>query len=155
MNLTTDQVYDLICRSWDRPGVSELMHDWPHKIYGRSDASIWAIVDEEDVEWARQWLWSYAMSPRGKIYVMRRTGGTRIMSGGEVIARKKYTSIYLHREIIKRAGKVPLDEEHCIVDHGDTNSLNCRRGNLEYVTIGENNRRTCRIDKFNFIEDIR
>lgn len=154
MTLETRQIHDLITRSWERSADSHLVNEWPYRIYGRADASIWAIVDEEDYQWAQQWLWSYAMSPRGKIYIKRNTGNALVTKNRKIIGRirGKQKSIYLHREIIKRAEMIPPSEDHKIGEHKDGNSLNCRRNNLEWITIGENNRRGWRNDPMIFVD---
>lgn len=81
-----------------------------------------AVVDDEDAELSRyhwsasrgdRWTYGYRSSPRG--------------------------TIYLHRVVVERAGIVI--PRRFVVDHVDTNSLNCTRGNLRVVTNQQNCRR--------------
>jgi hypothetical protein len=136
----SEEKYKLIERAFANDAEHKLI-DWPFKIYGKADASIWAAVDEDDYLYFRQWLWSYAKTPRGKIYIKRSSGNAIITRDGETIGRMrgKQQTIYLHRAIMKRSGVLPPTPEHKIVDHRNGNSLDCRkRSNLRWATYAMN-----------------
>ena len=80
------------------------------------------LIDDEDFEWARQWLWRYG--PHNK-YVCRSEYFKEL---------KRSVSYYLHREILKRMG--PADFEQS--DHINRNSLDNRRCNLRVSTAQQN-----------------
>jgi len=114
---------------WDPTTWVEVDHE--HRIYGNDQASIWAIVDEEDYHWFVQWRWTAKVSRGGKkIYLFRPA-----YAGG---ARRR--SIYLHVEIMKRTGIEPPSAVHGITDHRNGNSLDCRRRNLRWATRSMNRR---------------
>lgn len=101
-------------------------------IYGDAQASLFALVDEVDYQWATQWLWHHKWSRgRRKVYICRqlteRLGGVRFNS-----------TLMLHVEIQKRTGIAPPSPAHTLVDHRDGKSLNCRRHNLRWATPGMN-----------------
>jgi hypothetical protein len=97
------------------------------------DAGIYATVSPEDYAWATQWCWQITWDRhKRKAYATRST----CVAGRRV----KY---YLHKEILKRSGKLPPSRRHTMGDHGDGNSLHCERGNLEWATPSQN-RRTAR-----------
>ena len=88
--------------------------------------NIRCIVSPEDFEWARQWCWGVTWnSTKKKAYATRMTRerGTR-----------KQVKIYLHKEILVRSGKVRPGPTYRMGDHQDGESLNNRRGNLEWAT---------------------
>lgn len=93
------------------------------------DETIFAVVSPEDYKWCQQWKWHYRFDRhRKKMYATRST---------KIDGRPK--TLYLHKEILsERMGKIPPSEKHTIGDHGDSDSLNCRRDNLEWVTPAEN-----------------
>jgi hypothetical protein len=141
----TTETYERMWRAFSRNPRTKLL-DTPFRIYGKSDASIWAAVDEDDYRYFSQWLWSYSMSPGGKIYVKRNSGSGTIqkrIDGKRVTVayrRGSGRTLYLHREIMIRSGVLPPTPEHKIVDHEDGNSLNAQKINLRWATIGMNNR---------------
>lgn len=97
------------------------------------EAGIYAVVSEEDYAWTLQWCWQITWDRhKRKAYATRSTRdrGRRI----------KY---YLHKEILKRTGKLPPTRRHTMGDHGDGHSLNCQRWNLDWATASQN-RRTAR-----------
>jgi hypothetical protein len=113
----------------------------PYRIYGRIDQSLWAIVDPEDFEFFSQWKWSYASGPGGKFYIMRRSGNAmKIVDGFSMRMPGKQRSIYLHREVMARTGIVQPSPKHKLVDHRNGNSLDCRRSNLRWATVSQNNK---------------
>lgn len=93
------------------------------------DDSIFCVVSPEDYQWALQWKWQFTYDRhKVKMYATRSTW--------ENGRRKK---IYLHKQILsERMGIIPPTAAHTIGDHGDSDSLNDRRGNLEWVTPTEN-----------------
>ena len=102
------------------------------RMYAGRQAAYACFVDEDDYKHFTQWLWEPHIN-KGKIYFRRslteRPNGVR-----------KNTSLYLHVEIMKRSGFLPLTEAHEIVDHLDGDTLNNRRVNLRWATRQQNNR---------------
>jgi hypothetical protein len=97
-------------------------------------AGIYATVSFEDYAWALQWKWQITWDRhKRKAYATRST-----WSGGRRI------KLYLHKEILKRAMKLPPTRRHTMGDHGTGDSLNCQRWNLEWATPSQN-RRTARL----------
>ena len=105
-----------------------------NRIWLDKDCMICAVVSDEDHAWALQWRWQITWDRhKRKAYATRSTkthGGRRI----------KY---YLHKEILIRSLKLPPSPRHTMGDHGDGDSLNCQRWNLEWATPSQN-RRTAR-----------
>lgn len=108
----------------------------PYRIWLDVAADIYATVSFEDYDWALTWRWQITWDRhKRKAYATRSTwDGTRRVK------------LYLHKEILKRTGKVPPSKRHTMGDHGDGNSLHCERDNLEWATPGMN-RRTARAPK--------
>lgn len=100
----------------------------PCRIYGDDKGEIYALVDQEDYQWAVQWRWSPKWS-RGnrKVYLRR------VLHEGTRQFRTQRT-LFLHSAIMKRTGILPPSPEHCIVDHRNGNGLDCRRNNLRWAT---------------------
>lgn len=97
------------------------------------DDTHYCVVDEIDFEWAKQWRWHATANSTGlKFYATRMTRerGTR-----------KRIKVYLHKEILRRAGKRKHSKHHSIGDHDDGDSLNNRRDNLFWATFKMNNTR--------------
>lgn len=111
------------------------------RIYLDDMAQHWALVSEEDYQWAVQWHWHINKPhPRRnghKMYVRRS------LSNG----RRYIPPLYLHVEIQKRKGEPPPTLEHTHVDHIDGNELDCRREKLRWCTPKENLGKTKRKKK--------
>lgn len=136
------ECYQRICSSYHTAELWELIHDWDHKIFGKRDGTVWAIVDPEDFEWANKWSWGYASGPSGKVYIMRRTGNALQRSGGFITRiPHRQKSLYLHRELCRRVHGEPPTPEHKVAGHLNGNSLDCTRKNLKWQTYSENNQR--------------
>lgn len=94
-----------------------------------NDDSIFCTVSPEDYQWALQWKWQFTWDRhKVKKYATRSTH----CSGRRV-------KIYMHKAILsERMESVPPSAKHTIGDHGDSESLNNERGNLEWVTPKQN-----------------
>jgi hypothetical protein len=104
----------------------------PCRIYG-PDGELFALVDEIDYAWACQWRWSPKWSSSGAQVYLR-----RVSHEGSRLCRLQRT-IWLHRAIvIERMQIVPPSPAHVLVDHEDTDGLNCQRFNLRWATHKEN-----------------
>ena len=84
-----------------------------------------AIVDDEDYERFSSFKWKADVRKSGAVYAKRFE--EKMVNG--VRFRK---SFYLHREIIGSNGR------HSLVDHGDGNTLDCRKKNLRACNHAEN-----------------
>lgn len=124
LNFTTDP-FDPRCWSIEEP---------EGRIYLNDHLEPFVSLDYEDYLWACKWRWSIKHS-RGEnlIYAYRTLTEGSIKDG----TRRK-RSLYLHVEIMKRSGILPPSEKHTIVDHRDSNTLNCRRRNLRWATPSMN-----------------
>lgn len=95
------------------------------------DLSIFALVDRVDYQWAVRWRWTWRFDKRGKKrYAQRNTS----------VAGRRAT-LFLHKEIVRRARGEPPSPLHVIGDHADGDSLNCQRYNLDWATRSQNNAR--------------
>lgn len=94
------------------------------------DDSIFCLVSEEDYAWAVQWRWSFTWDKHHTKKYATRTTRTR--------ERPTAHKLYMHKEILIRMGATPKTKKHKIGDHGDSDSLNNQRWNLEYVTPKQN-----------------
>lgn len=98
------------------------------RVYLDKACEHFAMVDEIDYAWATQWCWEFVVNSRGKkLYASRSTkiNGVKIR-------------LYLHKEIIKRAGITKPSRKHKIGDHKNGKSLDCRRDNLHWATPSMN-----------------
>jgi hypothetical protein len=102
-------------------------HEW--RIYGDDNASVWAVVDEEDYRLFAGSLWHAKRDYCGKLY-MRRSQGPR----------HNRQTLYLHIEIVRAWGLIPPSSKHIYVDHRNGDSLDNRRDNLRWATASMNNR---------------
>lgn len=103
-----------------------------HRIYGDNKASIWAVVDAIDYDFAIRHRWNVLRRPRGGLYMRRAVGEN---ANGQ---RLRTYTVYLHVEIMKRTGIEPPSPEHIIVDHRNGKTLDCRRSNLRWATPKQN-----------------
>lgn len=121
--------------AWDPNFIPELLGEFePCRIYASDDdPTTFALVDYVDYQWALQWKWR-AKSSRGgrKIYLCRKT------SNYTAPTVRIQGNAWLHIEIMKRTGVPPPDLFHTMVDHRDSDGLNCRRGNLRWATPSMN-----------------
>lgn len=105
-----------------------------YRIWLDTACTVCALVSHEDYEWALQWKWQITWDRHKRKAYATRSASTH---GGR---RIKY---YLHKEVLKRSMKLPPSAKHTMGDHGDGNSLNCERWNLDWATPSQN-RRTAR-----------
>lgn len=85
-------------------------------------------VSPEDLEWAMaqgNWFVTHGKNP-GK-----RISGYAVRSVGR-------TLLWLHKEVLHRAGVVPPSPRHIIGDHRNGTRLDNRRGNLRWATHQQN-----------------
>lgn len=109
--------------------------EW-RKLYLDDQGEHYAMLDPVDYMWAVQWRWRPKPSRRSsdsaklKLYAVRsvRIGG----AGGRSI------SLFLHKQILIRTGRLPPSPHHIIADHLNGNSLDCRRTNLDWATAQMN-----------------
>lgn len=115
-------------RAWDIDAPRERV------IYlSNTDASLVALLDEVDWEWARQWKWSFVTSKK------RKNGTEKYYAGRTQRASNgAYHHVYLHKEVVQRACGEPPTTVHTIGDHRNGNSLDCRRENLRWATPSMN-----------------
>jgi hypothetical protein len=95
--------------------VSLRVSSTENRIWLDVEAGIYAIVSDEDYAWALQWSWQITWDRHKRKAYATRSASTH---GGR---RVKY---YLHKEVLKRSGKVQPSEKHHMGDHGDGSSLN-------------------------------
>lgn len=94
-----------------------------------NDESIFCVVSPEDFAWAQQWKWQFTWDRhRRKKYATRST----------TYANQRRVKLYLHKQILERSGKEQPSPKHTIGDHGDGNSLNNRRDNIDWATHSMN-----------------
>ena len=98
------------------------------RIYGDDRAGVWAVIDEEDYQWAIKYRWCVKTCRYMKPYLRRAVG---VSANG---IRLKTYSLYLHIEIMKRTGIQPTTPQHRLVDHRNGNSFDCQRSNLRWAT---------------------
>lgn len=96
------------------------------RVYGDDRASVWAVVDEVDYQWAVQFLWNVKKG-RNTVYLKRNVETAR-------------TPVYLHVEIMKRTSVTAPSGQHDRVDHRNGDGRDCRRSNLRWATRSLNAR---------------
>jgi hypothetical protein len=106
-------------------------HDLPYApIWLDPAEGLFAVLDAEDHAWARQWMWDITWDRHG-----RKPYATRMIT-----LEGRRVKVFLHKAVLVRSGKRPPTPNHKIGDHQDGESLNCRRGNLEWATPSMNRR---------------
>ena len=120
-----------------------------YRIYVDDYANQYAIVDAIDYSYLVQWRWKLSKSSRSwgagakqKLYVSRTFSqeiGEPFQYESRTIRQRLHSSVYLHQEVMRRAGIVPISLfEKDIIDHLDGNSFNCRRSNLRWASFSTN-----------------
>lgn len=96
--------------------------------------NIFCLVLAEHHEWATRWRRHPTVNSTGKKYYATRM--TRSRRAGRQI------KIYMHKEILLMAGKLPPTARHTIGDHQDGESLHNWPDNLEWATPSQNRQNT-------------
>lgn len=123
-----------------------LLEEYEYRIYGNTQLTMWAVVDREDYAWASQWCWSPLRS-RGKAdkFYLRRTITIPIGKDwtcehtGKRMQNRRTENLFLHTAVMERMGVKPPSKKHTIIGHLDDDQFNCRRSNLKWLTVSENN----------------
>ena len=102
------------------------------RIYLDDTGELFAIVDEIDYAWAVQWKWRATYSKDRGSHLKRKAYATRSARIGG--AKGRNVTLYLHKQILIRTGKLPPTPSHIIGDHQNGDSLDNRRDNLEWAT---------------------
>jgi hypothetical protein len=110
------------------------------RVYADDYANEYAIVDQIDYQYLIQWRWKLkeSKSSKGtkkpKVYLARTTHeGSR--------ESRICSTIFLHTVVMERTGTPkPKTNKKLIVDHKDSDGLNCKRNNLRYATLSFNRR---------------
>lgn len=100
----------------------------PRRLWLDNRATFAVVLDADDWEYFRQWLWAPKWNSRcKKVYAYRtaRRGNNKF-------------SEYLHVAILRRACIQKPTVHHIIGDHMDGDSLNCRKSNLRWATHSMN-----------------
>lgn len=108
-----------------------LLDDSVRPIYLDNSGELYCVVDLEDYDFAMQWKWKPVKS-RGKKIKFYAFRTTRFQG--------RHVAFFLHKLICLRHRGLPPTPEHTIGDHGDGDSLNNRRINLDWTTLSGNRR---------------
>jgi hypothetical protein len=119
---------------WTDPRLLDL--DPPRELVvylSDTDASLVALLDDVDHEWASRHKWGFVTSK------MRKNGREKFYACRTVyVPDKSFIRVYLHKEVVRRAHGDPPTPTHSIGDHRNGDSLDCRRGNLRWATSSMN-----------------
>lgn len=95
---------------------------------------LFAVVDEIDWHWAKQWRWHARPDKHGnKFYACRQQ---TLRNNGH----RTNASLYLHVEIMKRTGIKPRSPAFTMADHRSGCEFDCTRKNLRWATPSMNRR---------------
>ena len=124
--------------------------DHEYRIYADDYANDYAIVDAIDYHYLVQWRWKISPSriwpgtKKPKIYLGRAVPtivGPDIYENGKRRQQRVTSTVYLHKVVMERKGTPrPNTNKHLIVDHANSDGLDCRRDNLRWATISFNNK---------------
>lgn len=126
--------------AWDPNTIPEMIGEMaPCRVYASdTDPTIFALVDYQDYQWALQWKWRPKVSKGGKKIYLCRLTQVKTAKGTKKERFRIQGNAWLHIEIMKRKGEVPPDLWHTIVDHRNSDGLDCQRDNLRWVTPSMN-----------------
>jgi len=131
------------------PNELDYPDQYEHRIYGSADLEIYAIVDWVDYLYFSRWRWSvHCTRGKKKLYLRRATNEmiapsngwyTNPETGRYVRNRPRVQrNLFLHQAIMERTGIPKPTPSHKLVDHGDRDTMNCRRNNLNWATTTMN-----------------
>lgn len=137
---------------------------WEYRIYADDYANQYAIVDKEDYQYLIQWRWKLKESKAygnniPKVYLARsghETTGPITYIEGKRKQNRVCSTIFLHQEVMKRKGTLkPESDKKLIIDHANSDGLDCRRDNLRWATVSFNNKNKfgkCELTLFDIME---
>lgn len=117
----------------------------PCRIYGDDKGLIYALVDREDFQFLSQWKWSPKFSRGGKKIYLRRNlqilheASKVCPETGSRLRKRTQKTLFLHQAVMELKGDKPQTPDHCIIDHRNGNSMDCRKSNIRWVTRSQNN----------------
>lgn len=104
----------------------------PGCIFADDTFTVWCVVDPQDMDLTRH-RW-HVNQPHPT-----RNGSKRYFRRSRHSRGCYKPPVYLHVEIMKRVS-APPSKHHTLVDHRDGDEWNCRRYNLRWATISQNNK---------------
>ena len=126
LNLSDAWLRSTEAKYFDVPSIDPAA---PRRIYLDQHCEVFALVSPEDYDYLIQWRWGWVWDrTKTKRYARRTPRG----AGG------KSQTIWMHKVVLNRSGKVQPSEAHTIGDHQNGESLDNQRGNLDWATKSMN-----------------